>query len=433
MKKKLLICLVVILVIVCLGFGIWNCLNKKEEPKPETPVPQKPIEYRDTDFNVRLIKTVNSTQNGNYLISPYSIEIALNMLRDGAKNDSYEQIDNLIGRRNITTFNVKNRISVTNGAFIKNEVKDFVNSSYYEKLKGYKAELIYDDFATPKAINDWVNEKTWGMIPSILDSIGKDFVLGIANAVAIDVEWQNQFECQHTNEKEFTKDDGKKINVEMMHNTFERGDTKYFETDDAKGVIIPYRAYDASGVGEYETKEKDLTRLEFVGILPNGNVGEYVNNLDQDKLTKFDEKVTTTKDADIAVALPRFSYSFNYEKFADGLQAMGINDVFDPEKADLTDIFSRDNISKMNADNIYVSVAIHKTYIDLNEKGTKAAAITFFGVDKASAIPVQRDVKRIEFNKPFVYMIRDSKTKELLFFGVVKEPNIWKGSTCVEK
>ena len=87
----------------------------------------------------------------------------------------------------------------------------------------------------------------------------------------------------------------------------------------------------------------------------------------------------------------------------------------------------------MNADNVYVSKAVHKTYIDLNEKGTKAAAVTYFGMDKASSVAPTKKKVKIEFNKPFVYMIRDSKTKEILFFGVVRKPNEWKGSTCSNK
>ena len=106
----------------------------------------------------------------------------------------------------------------------------------------------------------------------------------------------------------------------------------------------------------------------------------------------------------------------------DVLEAMGIEDVFDQEKADLSNIMTKEPI--------YVSTAIHKTYIDLNEKGTKAAAITYFGMEKSAIAPERVETKRIEFNKPFVYMIRDSKTKEMLFFGVVENPNEWKGSTC---
>ena len=83
-----------------------------------------------------------------------------------------------------------------------------------------------------------------------------------------------------------------------------------------------------------------------------------------------------------------------------------------------------------NIDRLYVSEAIHMTHISLNEKGTKAAAVTYFGVDKATALEDKKEKIDITFNNPFMYMIRDSKTKEILFFGVVENPNEWKGSTC---
>ncbi len=434
--KVLLIVIICALVLGGIGFGVYKYLKKDSDSNNNTkePVkePKEPVEYKDTDYNIKLIKTVNSTQEGNYLISPYSIEIALSMLRDGANGDSYKQIYDVIGKRDVPVFSVKDRISVTNGAFIKDNIKEYVNDSYYEKLKEYDAELIFDPFNSPDKINSWVKEHTYGMIPSILDDISKDFVMGIANAVAIDVEWESQFECQNTSSEEFTKADGSKMKVEMMHATYDRGNTKYFETEGAKGVIIPYQEYDKNGKSKYDSDEKEFTQLEFVGILPDGKVNDYIEGLTKDKLEKFDEKVTTTNDADIVLSLPRFSYSFDYEEFGSGLMAMGIKDVFNYEKADLTNIFSRENIAKMDADNVYVSKAIHKTYIDLNEKGTKAAAITYFGMDKAASMPKQRDKKKIEFNKPFVYMIRDSKTKEILFFGVTEEPNVWKGNTCKE-
>ena len=85
---------------------------------------------------------------------------------------------------------------------------------------------------------------------------------------------------------------------------------------------------------------------------------------------------------------------------------------------------------KTEGSNFYVSDAIHKTYIDLNEKGTKAAAVTAFLVAGKSALPEELKTIEINFNKPFAYMIRDTKTKEILFFGVVYEPNKWKESTC---
>ena len=80
--------------------------------------------------------------------------------------------------------------------------------------------------------------------------------------------------------------------------------------------------------------------------------------------------------------------------------------------------------------NLYVNTAIHKTKIELNEKGTKAAAVTYFGLDKATAVRPDYEVRNIVFNKPFVYIIREKNTGEILFFGTVYEPNIWNGSTC---
>ena len=86
-------------------------------------------------------------------------------------------------------------------------------------------------------------------------------------------------------------------------------------------------------------------------------------------------------------------------------------------------------MNEANIDNLYIGDAVHKTYIDLNEKGTKAAAVTFFGF-KATAAAESPDIVEINLNKSFLYMIRDTKTKTVLFVGVVNSPNEWKGSTC---
>ena len=106
------------------------------------------------------------------------------------------------------------------------------------------------------------------------------------------------------------------------------------------------------------------------------------------------------------------------------MQTLGIKDVFDKEKSDLTKIMPR------KIEQLYVSEVIHKTHIDLNEKGTKAAAVTYIGVNKATDMRDEKEQIDIKFNKPFLYIIRDTKTKELLFFGTVYNPNEWKGSTC---
>ena len=415
-RKPLLIRIdiIVVLTIIISILTIVNVFNAKpnNEYKPEF---KDPISYTDTNFNTRLIKTVNSSIKSNYLISPYSIEIALSMLKEGAKDNTYDEINNLVNRKINSVSNDK--VKVANAIFIKNKFKNYIEESFYNNLKNkYSSEILYDEFKTPKVINNWVNKNTSGMIPKILDTIDKDFVLGLANAIAIDVNWANSFECIGTRSEEFTKADNSKINVEMMHQTYKYDGTKYLDFDNIKGIILPYE----SG-------------LEFVGIIPN-DINEYINSMDSKSFDNIDKNaINASNNLHIRLSLPRFSYSFDLENFKDILISMGIKDVFDRVKADLTNIITKDNLKKVdpNYDNIYVDETIHKTYIDLNERGTKAAAVTYFGI-KAEATAIEREYKEvnINFDKPFIYMIRDTKNKEILFFGVVYEPNIWKGSTC---
>lgn len=376
------------------------------------------------DYNSKVIREINKNEDQNYLISPYSIEIALNMLRDGANGKTKEQIDNLIGERQINNVILKDKINVANSAFIKNKYKDSVLTTYYQSLKTkYNADILYDEFETPKVINEWVNKETNGMIKEIIKYLDNDFAMGIANAVAIDVEWKYSFDCGNTREEEFTKINNEKYDVSMMHNTYEHySDIKYFETDKEKGIVLPYKTYDKNGK---ETFDED-NNLEFVGILPNESIKNYISNISENTFKRIEGNLKKLNENEkVHLSLPMFKYGYEVADFKANLIDLGITDVFDPISADLT------NMIKSSDRNFYVSDAIHKTYIDLNEKGTKAAAVTAFIV-KDTAIWQEEEPKIIEmkFNKPFAYMIRDNKTKELLFFGVVYEPSKWEGSTC---
>ena len=430
MKNKIIIFIACILVGASAVFGVYRLVkenDKKKEPEAKEPVVNT---NKSGNYNVDLIKAVHATQHGNYLVSPYSIEIALQMLGDGAKGESKAQIENLIGDRDIPTFTAEKRISVANAAFIREQYKTYVNDSYYKNLKGYNADIVYDAYITPTKINDWVNEHTYGMIPQILEQIDPAFILGIANAVAIDVEWQQSFKCELTSGQQFTQINGAIMSTQMMHQEYVPTAVKYFETSYASGIVIPYKAYTKDGKISYDEKD-EATQLEFVGILPNTDVDDYISKLSKEELD-IDDNIVKVEEDFVALSLPRFSYSFDFKEFKETLVKLGVKDVFSPDNADLTGIISRENMKKMDTDNIYVGEAVHKTYIDLNENGTKAAAVTYFGVYENTAIGEEPEhtYKVIEFDKPFAYMIRDSKTKEILFFGVVKDPKLWEGPTC---
>ncbi|MBR6073129.1 MAG: hypothetical protein IKP76_02275 [Bacilli bacterium] len=400
-NKVVFICsvfLIITVITLVLYLFIMNKYNKHERTV-----------IIESDFNLEVLKRTNEKNNDNYLVSPYSMEQAMAMLKDGASGNTKAQIEKLIGNNTKAINN--NSVKDANGVFIKDQYKDVIENNYVKLLKdNHKAELLYDKFDTPEVINKWVNEKTDGMIPTLLNDISKDFVLGLANAIAIDVEWKQPFDGAATRNAEFTKKDGTKMNVNMMHNSYESDDGAYYiKSKKAQGIIIPY---------------KDDTNLEFIAIMPDENIDEYIKKLDKKEFETLEEsKRSSSRSLHINLGLPKFSYSYDYNKFMEMLKDMGMTDAFDEKNADFTNIIARNYMKKVGIENLYVSTAIHKTYIDLNEKGTKAAAVTYFGLDKATAIREEYDIINISFNKPFLYMIRDKKNNTLLFTGVVNTPS----------
>lgn len=408
-KDKILTIIITLIVLVCaLVLYLHLTKNKNNQKLDEKQEEINDIILGKADFNANLIKLAH--KNSNYLISPYSIEIALDMLMEGSDGNTLIQIANTLSRNGVKKIN-SNKLRVANATFIKDEYKNNVKSPFINNLKNkYDAEIIYSDMTSPKIINDWVNKKTDGMIKGILNDISKDFVLGIINAVTLDTKWLSKFECEYTRSEEFTKINGKKIDVEMMHKEYASAAFSYLLDNDYKGIIIPY-------------EEEENSKLEFVGIIPD-DIDKFIKELSSEKLKEIiNKKIIATNDKRISLSLPRFKYEYEEQDFIKLLKNLGIIDVFDKDMANLSKIMEI-------KENLYVDEAIHKTFIDLNESGTKAAAVTYFGINKATAIMPNYEKIDIKFDRPFVYMIRDAKTEEILFFGAVYEPNKWEGSTC---
>ena len=398
-KKLFFICVIIILALVTSII----LLSKKEETKPVYEI------VEDSDFTTMLIK--KSFQEGNYLISPYSIKIALNMLKDGANKETKKEIEKVLSD---TTVNKVNNVKIANAIFIKDIYKDIIEQQYINGLKyNYSSDVLFDEFYSPEIINTWASEKTDAMIQRVIERISSDFVLGLINATTIDAKWKLPFECNQTISEIFTTESENKLNVEMMHNYY-KDTVKYLYEKDIKGVIVPYE-----------------NNLEFIALLPE-DMNKFMSLLTKKKLDNtISSFKTATNEERVKLSLPRFKYEYNVENFIDLLTSIGIKKAFNPLEASFSNIITKENLDLYGLNNIYVDTAVHKTFIDLNEERTRAAAITFFGFDKASAV-LEKDYNEIEikFNKPFIYMIRDSITNEILFFGKVNEPNIYKGSTC---
>lgn len=422
MQKKNWIIVGIVLTVFAVGFGgffIYKTLNRVEEIEEEPKV--------EDSFNLKLIKIAHknrNSKNSNYLISPYSIEIALNMLREGASGQSLEEIDKVLPKREIADISVKNKVSVANALYMKDKYEPYIEESFKNTIKEkYNGDMILDPFLTPDKINNWTKEHTNGMIEKVLDEMDDNFVLGMENAIVIDTEWKEEFSCQKNSDAEFEKENGEKISGVMMQKSYTE-DAKYFTTDHSKGAIIPYKKYNENG----EEAEEGGKQLEFVGILPlQKDLDSFINNLTDEELKQIDDNTKElSENQELITFLPGLKDDYDFIKFKDSLIEMGIKSVFDKEIAELERIIPKTKLHYLGADtkNIYVQEAIHKTAIELTKKGTKAAAITYFGIAKSNSAMVEKEIISVNFNRPFAYMIRDVDSKEILFFGVIEEPNI---------
>lgn len=269
--KKYYFVIAIILAILAAGMCV---VIVKHEDKPIETNNDKPISDiqvgSNYDFDYDIIKKANeSYKNNNYMISPLSIGYALTILDLGASDNTKKEIDGVLkGYKLPPIIKSGSNISIANALFIKNDFKNAINSNYVSKIKNdFDADTIYDEFKSPDVLNNWVNEKTYEMIPKIVEEINPNFALGIVNAIAIDVEWDSKFTCEGTSKQEFTKVDGTKMDTAMMHET---DGVRYFETKNAKGIIKSYKKY-----GE--------TNLEYIAILPN-DINSYINNFNNNEL-----------------------------------------------------------------------------------------------------------------------------------------------------
>ena len=252
-KKKVISIILIILGLALVVTAVT--LFKDNDPEPINNDPNKPTESND-NYNSSLIKVVHKqNEKTNYLISPYSIEIALNMLKESTNNKTREEIVKVLPQRTIKYFD-SDKVITSNGTFIKNKYKDIVIPAFTNNMKNnYKADIIFDDFVTPDPINKWVNEKTKGMIPKLVNQIDPNFMVGVVNALALDLKYQDTFDCTYTSKERFTKDDGLHMDVYMMKKTYDKGAT-YVKKDNYEAISIPY--------------EKDgNNNFELIAINPN--------------------------------------------------------------------------------------------------------------------------------------------------------------------
>ncbi len=354
------------------------------------------------EISANLVKT--AYDGNNTLISPLSIELAFSMLTNGAVDASREQLESFLGGLDIETLNKYNKkyvesvvnnkdlsFNVANSIWLKNDENLSVKDTFLQTNANYYNAQVYSadfDNTTKNDINNWVSKNTNGMIKKIIDKIDENTIFYLINALCMDAEWLAKFDEDDVIDQDFTNLDGSKTKVKMMRDS----EYNYIEGEKATGFMKRYKG----------------GRYAFCGLLPNEGVdfAEFVNSLSGETLTNY---LTTTSE-EVIIKMPKMKVEYDLN-LIDVLQKLGVTEIFNPTLSNLT------NMATYKDANIFISMAKHKTFMEVDTNGTKAAAVTIIAGDAAAAGPSEHQPKYVTLDRPFVYGIIDTETKMPIFIG----------------
>lgn len=392
--------------------GVTEKPNASTEPVDSTDEPASPT---DVPVNPTVMSTLRRAQmmlvrlkNGdtNVLYSPASLEMALGLLAEGAVDETrYEVLDYLgvdeylvVARALIDSANDVNSIGseafgyhtalkIANSLWVNDEYSlntDFqgVAQDFYGATAGNLNFRNPSDSAS--VINSWCDENTNGLIREIVkpDMIKPDLALILCNSLYFESGWYDKWAVL---DGEFTNSDGTVTKLsDMLYST----EKLYYETDNAVAFGKRY-----------------VAGQTFIGILPNEDVA--FEDIDLDAL--LDSRTTAY---DVHASMPKLNYEYTTEGLVDDLRSFGVVDIFSEECRGLSALLSE-------SDQLSVSEVLQKCKIELDENGTKAAAVTGMFVADNAAPAQPNPSKEVHLNRPFYYMIIDEQSAQVLFIGAV--------------
>lgn len=383
--------------------------EKKQEEKPVISQEQKEFVAIQNNFTFTMLSRIYDQDfYSNASISGTSAYTALCMLANGAKSPCLDEMMTSMGlegqdissvNQNVSKFLHKkygDDISIvsSNSIWMGKDamvVEDFANTMKTQYLSSAE-KIDFTDEKSAQTINSWVSKSTNGKIKELVkyDEI-KDMLLMLINAIYLKAPWTDTFDPQATSDMDFTNIVGQKKKVKMMTKT---AFYKFHKSDGFSIARLPY--------GKNE-------ELAFYIILPEAADGLISLSKFFDK-KYFDLELAKIQDTELMLQLPKMKIEYEADLIPT-LKGMGMSAVFDPTISDLSGMVA-------NPQNAYVSMIKHKTYINIDEGGTEAAAVTGIGM-VGSAAPDEKKPKEFVVDHPFMCIIRDESTGEVIFSAFV--------------
>jgi len=367
----------------------------------------------NTRFGFKLYAELARQSAGkNIFISPASIGMCLAMAYNGAAGETAQAMARALEIQGIPMAELNQAYAESKTALENPDAKvqlEIANSLWARQGLAFKPDFLqrtkdffsaevtalnFDDPSAAATINRWVSEKTKDKINKIVDRIDGNSILFLINAIYFKGTWTKEFDKAKTKEDNFTPATGGQKRVPMMSQS---GSYKYFENADFQAVSLPYGGGRASMYIFLPAKGKGLS--EFQKNLTAANWENWMNEFHQN-------------DGDIA--LPRFRLEYE-ATLNDALKALGMGVAFDEGRANFSQMIQQ------SGQNVFISQVKHKTFVDVNEEGTEAAAVTSTEMRTTSAMR-PRERFNMVVDRPFFCAIRDNQTGTVLFMGSIADP-----------
>jgi len=393
-------------------------------PSPSAPWPyaeKLSIQPRDSGtvnaalsrFGLELLQKTREAGDGPVLLSPLSVALALSMAANGADRETLAQFQEVLGGgADLNELNAacaqfmfdyqglpgSTKFSIANSLWT--DPGGGIYAEFVSKCRGYLSAHVYEANLSEERIvedvNQWVSEKTNGMIPEIIqEPFDENVACLLINALYLKTAWANEFEPYATHKREFTHGPRDVEHIEFL-NTGDV-DFPYLQGEGAQGAVLPY----------------DDGRLAFFALMPDVytdagylSFQEWLSGLDGEALSRL--LAGRKEEFFLTLALPKFTAEWSGE-LKDILPLLGLEDAFDPNAAD----FSKLGDSEFG---YYLSQVVHAAKIEVNEKGTEAAAATIATPAAGAPLPDPEGVTLI-LDQPFLYGIVDLQTNAPLFLG----------------
>jgi serpin B len=366
----------------------------------------------NNSFALNIFKSVcaNDSQPTNVFISPMSIYYALSLTGMGARSETFNAFQTTLGQEgfdrqtmldaiaglynDIIPTDNKVTVEIANSVWPKEGFP--INQGYIDTARLYfKADVQNLDYSSPEAVNilnTWIEEKTNGKIQKMLSVLPSDIVLALVNAIYFKGDWKYQFDDTSNYSGSFLKEDGSQEEVTFMK---QRADFNFTENSIFSSIQMPYID----------------SNYYMVVLLPNAgsNTDDIISQLDDENWANWMNSFSYQK---VNVVFPKFKYSYGTRELNQELKDLGLSVAFS-DMADFSGITER---------SVKIDQVLHKAFIEVNEKGSEAAAATVVTIIETSVNPNDNPEKYFNADHPFVFAICEKKSNSILFMGKLAYP-----------